>query len=90
MSIFGSDASNPASGETPPDTFSDDSPTGMPSDNDSLADADEAAQPLDESSTGDAVRDPAPGVDPESGLTDDPLNDIGGIGETRATEPDEV
>ena len=92
MSLFGGTESNPPSGETPSDTFSDDTPTGMPSDSDSIADdADAAAVSLDEgdAETGEAVRDPAPAVDPDSGLGDDPVNDIGGIGETRASEPEE-
>ena len=87
MSIFGSDSSNPASGETPPDTFSDDSPTGLTDQGDSVADdSDVAARSLAEEDPETVVADPAPAVEPDHPV--EAVNDIGGVGETRATDPD--
>jgi len=84
-SILGNDPDNPLSGETPSDTFGSDEPVGLSDQGDSIADdADAAALAHEDPDTvaPEAVRDPAPGVEP--------ANDIGGVGETRATEPDEV
>ena len=67
MSLFGGQESNPASGETPSDTFGDNEPIGLDDEGDSLADGmdDTATLPdEDESAAPEAVRDPAPGVDP--------------------------
>jgi len=73
MSLLGQgpdsyEASNPASGETPSDTFASDDPVGLSDEGDSLADgADDASAALDqdESEAAEAVRDP-------SGLSNNP------------------
>jgi len=80
MSILGNDADNPLSGNTPPETLTDDTPTGLTDQGDSVADdSDVAAQALAEEDPDTVVADPAPPVEP--------VNDIGGVGETRAADP---
>ena len=84
MSILGNDPDNPLSGETPSDTFGSNEPVGLTDQGDSIADDSDVASLAEEDPdtlTTEAVRDPAPGVEP--------ANDIGGVGETRATEPDD-
>ena len=83
-SILGNDPDNPLSGETPSDTFGSNEPIGLSDQGDSIADDDAAAalaQEDPDTVAPEAVRDPAPGVEP--------VNDIGGVGETRASEPDD-
>ena len=73
MSLLGQgpdsyEASNPASGETPPDTFASDDPVGLSDEGDSLADGSDdgdAALDQEESVAPEAVRDP-------SGLSNNP------------------
>ena len=73
MSLLGQgpdsyEASNPASGETPSDTFASDEPVGLSDEGDSLADGDNdeaAGLDQDESAAPEAVRDP-------SGLSNNP------------------
>jgi len=90
MSILGNDSDNPLSGNTPPDTFSDDSPTGLTDQGDSVADdsdvaASALAQEDPDTLSSEAVRDPAPAVEP---AVAEPVNDTGGVGDTRAADPD--
>ena len=83
-SILGNDPDNPLSGETPSDTFGSNEPIGLSDQGDSIADDDAAAalaQEDPDTVAPEAVHDPAPGVEP--------VNDIGGVGETRASEPDD-
>ena len=93
MSILGNDPDNPLSGNTPPDTLADNSPTGLTDQGDSIADdSDVAARALAEEDPETVVADPAPAVEPEPPVEASPpveaVNDIGGVGETRATDPD--
>jgi len=93
MSILGNDPDNPLSGNTPPDTLADNSPTGLTDQGDSIADdSDVAARALAEEDLETVVADPAPAVEPEPPVEASPpveaVNDIGGVGETRATDPD--
>ena len=84
MSILGNDPDNPLSGETPSDTFGSNEPVGLSDQGDSIADDSDVASLAEEDPdtvAPEAVRDPAPAVEP--------TNDIGGVGETRATEPDD-
>ena len=83
-SILGNDPDNPLSGETPTDTFGSNEPVGLSDQGDSIADDDAAAvlaQEDPDTVANEAVRDPAPAVEP--------VNDTGGVGETRASEPDD-
>jgi len=72
MSLFGGTESNPTSGETPSDTFGDNEPTGLSDEGDSLADGMDDTATLPDANEGvdeignEAVRDPAPGVDPSN------------------------
>jgi len=87
MSILGNDPDNPLSGNTPPDALADNSPTGLTDQGDSIADdSDAAARALADEDPETVVADPAPAVEPDPPV--EAVNDIGGVGETRATDPD--
>ena len=99
MSILGNDPDNPLSGNTPPDTLADNSPTGLTDQGDSIADdSDVAARALADEDPETGVADPAPAVEPDPPVEASPpveafapveaVNDIGGVGETRAIDPD--
>lgn len=81
---------NPVSGETPASTFEDDTPTGLSDQGDSVADDASTSAAFGEADTPPVVADPAPGVAPAAPVDDEgSVNDTGGVGETRATEPEE-